>query len=157
MRTANFIDEFLHSDFAKKNLFTHLQIGFPMPLAYENGIAVRCFFHKLICTEKQITLSGPRFEIILSYPSGRIIYFSPLDDKTYHTTDVVITKKQVENLEYTFEQMYDACDEVIGFYDEYQKVTDVIYKQYYNRLEKVSKSIDMADWYGGLYDSDGSI
>lgn len=152
MGIKSFTDNFLQSDFVRKNLYTHLQLGFPMPVPYENGIAIRCFFHKLNCNEQQITLSQPKFEIRLAYPSGKIIYFSEVVDKKYQTPEVIITKKRADNFEYTFEQMYAACDEVIDFYSEYFKVTDVVYKKYYKHLERLSTGIGMSDWYGGLYD-----
>lgn len=157
MSIIEFVDEFLNSDFAKRNLYTHMQMGFPMPVKYREGIAIRFFFHKLVCTREQIILSEPRFEIVLSYPSGRIVFFSEINNKKYSTSEAAIPEKKAERLLYSFERIYDACDDAVDFYNEYHKATGIVYKKYYESLEKVAEDIGLSDWYGGLYDSGSSI
>lgn len=157
MNIKEFTDEFLRSDFAKRNIYTHLQMGYPLPVPYKNGVAIRFLFHKLSCNKEQITLSEPRFEIVLAYPSGRILYFSELDNNRYNAAEAAITKQKAAMLAYSFKQVCDNCDELLQFYNTYSRVTGIMYKKYYENLTKASSNIGLGDWYGGVYDPNSSI
>lgn len=157
MDIKQFTDDFLNSDFARKNLYTHMQPGFPLPVHYENGVAIRFLCHKLACTKENITLSDPKFEIVLAYPSARILHFSEISDQKYNTNEAVFSKQEMMGFAHSFEQMYNACDELLQFYDEHKKVTQIMYKKFYERLDKEASKIGFSDWYGGIYDSSSSI
>lgn len=155
MNTRIFVDEFLNSDFAKKNLYTHLQAGYPLPIQRNNVLAIKLLFHPLICTLQQITLSEPIFEIVLEYPTARILYFSQLEPQ--NNTQIVIPQQKVQYFANSFEQAFNNCDELLQFFETYNRITPIVFKQYYEQLNTAITDTGLAVWYGGIYDSLSSI
>lgn len=151
MDTRKFLDDFLSGDFAKKNLYSHLQMGFPQPFPYKNGLAIRILFHKFSCDKDEISFYSPSFEINLIYPSGIISKFTELESSDKNVV-VKIPGNKVIRFKNAFEECYAACDELLNFYNTHQSVTPIVYKKYYQYLERLSDDIGFLKWYGGLYD-----
>lgn len=151
MNTRKFTEDFLKGDFAKKNLYSHLQFGFPQPFSHKNGLAIRYLLHKFSCDKNEIIFFSPSFEIDIIYPSGIISRFVELDSIDKNNT-VGFPKNKVIRLKNAFEESYATCDELLNFYNAHQFVTPIVYKKYYQQLEKISTDIGFAEWYGGLYD-----
>lgn len=150
MNIMTFTENFLQSEFAKKNLFMHIQIGIPMPFKYEDGAAVRYFLHKVTCTEDKIVFSQPIGEVVLTYPASRIIYFSLINhNSNYHVAEAVVKKNETEKFARLVDNIYNEFDKAIN--------SDANYNNYYDLLRYSSKTMDVLEWYGGLYDSDSSI
>ena len=150
MNTREFTDHFFNGEFAKRNLFSHMQIGIPLPILHKEGLGTRLLFHKMSCTEDRICLSAPRFEVCAVYPSGRIYRFSEFDVPSFKTEEIIIPKKKTVRFKTMFEQCFSACDDVFAFYDLHGKVTSIVLKKYYELVGKYAEDFGIEEWYGGL-------
>lgn len=157
MSTRQITEQFLKSEFASKNLYSRLQIGLPLPVLYKDRLGLYFLFHKLHCTADEITISSPKFEVCLIYPSSRIVRYAELGDSAYKPSIISIPAKNVKKLKNVYESCFFACDEVLTFYDVHRKITPIVLKKYYECIEKYASDIGVERWYGGLYDNNSSI
>ena len=156
MQTRQIIEDFLAGDFARKNIFSHLQAGIPFPFLYKDGIGLRFWFHRLCCTADGITLSSPVFEVRFTYPSGRIIYFSETD-AAFQPHEIKIPKNNMRLFKSVYTRCYSACDEVLDFFDAHHTLTPTALKEYYRCVDKNTPDIGIDKWYGGSYDYNRGI
>lgn len=156
MNTRQMIDEFIVSDFFRNNMYSHLQAGLPLPFKYKNGLGIRFLFHKMISSSEQIILFSPSFEICLVYPSCRLIRFSEIGDIDKDIT-LSISKRKTIAFKNAYERCYNACDELMDFFDNHSRLTPTVLKEYYRCLEKSASDVGMDIWYGGLYDNNSGI
>lgn len=153
MTVREFVESFIRGDFVRKNIPSHLQAGFPIPVQHSGGLGIELYYHKLVCNEEQITLSSPVLRVGLVYPSGRLYLLTEFDEDAYRTHEAAIQRKRIYAYRNAVEQAYAACDEVTGFYHEHSTVPQIMIKRCYQTLEKAAEEIGAEEWYGGLYDS----
>lgn len=156
MRFEDFIKEFLDSEFVKSNIYSHMQIGLPIPIIYKDNLAFKFYFHKMVCTRENITFTNPKFEIILSYPHGRIIHFSELENDKNAKNELIIKKEYISDFCLAFNGSASVCNKLISSYQNNNSLYDIINISKMELLE-ISSKIKFNDWYGGDYDSDWNI
>ena len=149
MDARQFTDQFIKSDFASKNLFSHLQMGIPLPMLRHDELCLKLLFHKMRCGEDGIVLSAPRFEVCLAYPSGRIVRFLEIEDAESQTNEVQVPQKKLRSFQNFYERSFSACDEILSFYEQHRSVTDILFRRYHSHVAELAAGIGMAQWYGG--------
>ena len=148
-KTNEFIEAFLKSEFANRNLFSHLQAGIPIPIPYKNGFGIRLFFHRIICTSEQISFSAPKFEVCIVYPTGRIFRFTELDENSDNVEYADIPNNKANALRHFYKSCYLECDECLEFFDSHKKITPVVLNKYNDFVKKASEGTGLEIWYGG--------
>ena len=147
MDLREFTEDFIRGDFARKNIYSHLHMGFPIPVVRDDGLGIELCLHKLICTDSSLTMSAPAFKAGLMYPSGRIFLFSQLE--TPHGEELVLPRRMLYALKNAYDVLYSACGEIADFYLAHGRVTQVMLKRYSQLLHKTASDIGAEQWYGG--------
>ena len=150
MDTRQFIKSFTEGEFYGKNVFYCLQPGLPLPIRYKEGLAIALSLHKITCLQDCISMSAPKFTVNLVYPCGRITKFEELSGDCFEKQEIVIPNKKLNSFKTAIEECYLSCDEILHFYDSHNYVTNVLFKRYYEGLEKLKKDIGLETWYGGF-------
>ena len=150
MNSNNFMESIIHSEFVQAELPVSVQLGMPYIKKGEKNIILVFSPHIVWNKNGRVYIYSKSYELEIEYPSGHIAKFITLTDCNPNLPIKYIDEKwMVTNGRIMLDSVFDACKEVLAFYDEHSKIPNFMVEKYNDKLIKTAELLGITVIYGG--------
>lgn len=128
-----------------------IQLGLPDLYIEKGQLNLRYILHKEIYRNKMLLIYRKSFEIVLSYPFKKIIYYKNTKKDNYFDEPVCkvdAVKMSIQGKE-MLKELYKEANQIVTSWNEQKKISKDIYEAYQKKYYKTVEELGLQALYGG--------
>lgn len=151
MDSEKLVNEIFNSRFVLDNIPADMQPGIPCLRSKGGTLYIALYPHRETVSGGKLTIWERRYILELLYPSRRIVRFSDLSTEEGCEKPQTAASFDIERLRdkdiFLFRRGFSVCTDVLDFYDRHGFVTDVVMKEYYRELGRITGQLGLQRLY----------